>query len=254
MTTSDLTLLKIGGAELQDGPVLDCLVEALVQLVGQHQLIVVHGGGRDIADLQKRLGIAPSFIDGLRITDDDSLWIAEMALSGTVNKRLTARLVSRGVRALGLSGVDAGLMRAAKLLHPRGDLGRVGEVTVVDTACLTGLLESGFTPIISPISLGDDGRALNVNADHAALAVASAMQVGEMILLTDVPGVLYRGDLLPSLSVAQANDMIAQGHITGGMIPKVRAALDAVARRVHSARITDLEGLAQGTGTWVTGE
>jgi acetylglutamate kinase len=253
MTTPALTLLKIGGAELQDGPVLDHLVEALIRLLGERQLIVVHGGGRDIADLQKRLGIEPCYLEGLRITDDDCMWIAEMALSGTVNKRLTARLVSRGVRALGLSGVDAGLMRANKLVHPRGDLGRVGEIASVDTACLTGLLGSGFVPIISPISLGSDGRAFNVNADHAALAVASAMQVQEMIFLTDVPGVLYQGELLPRLTAAQANDMIAEEHITGGMIPKVRAALDAVSRRVHSARITDLEGLAHGTGTLVTG-
>ncbi|MFH1086548.1 MAG: acetylglutamate kinase, partial [Chloroflexota bacterium] len=214
---------------------------------------VVHGGGRDIADLQRRLGIEPCYVDGLRVTDDDCLMVAEMALSGTVNKRLTARLVSPGVRAVGLSGVDGGLLRAEKLVHPKGDLGRVGEIKHVDTGFLLGLMAQGLTPIISPISLGADGRAFNVNADHAALAIASALRVREMIFLTDVPGVLYQGALLASLSVAQANDLIAQGHITGGMIPKVRAALEAVARQVGSARITNLEGLARATGTVVVG-
>ena len=249
----DLTLLKIGGAELQEGPVLDALVDALVPLAQVRRLVVVHGGGRDIADLQRRLGIEPCYVDGLRVTDDDCLMVAEMVLSGTVNKRLTARLVSRDVRAVGLSGVDGGLLRADKLAHPKGDLGRVGEIKQVDTAFLHGLLAQGITPIISPISLGEDGRPFNVNADHAALAIASALQVREMIFLTDVPGVLYQGALLPRLTVAQANDLIAQGHITGGMIPKVRAALDAVARQVGSARITNLEGLAQGSGTLVSG-
>lgn len=249
-----LSLIKIGGAELENGPMLDALVAALVPLVRQKPMIIVHGGGSDIARLQERLGLQPTFIDGLRVTDDASMDIAEMVLSGTVNKRLTARLVSQGVRALGLSGVDGGLLRARQLKHPKGDLGRVGEITHVDTACLYDLLSQGFTPVISPISLGEDGRPYNVNADHAALAIASALRVGEMIFLTNVPGVLREGHLIPELTAEQASEMIETGIITGGMIPKVRSALAAIEGGVGAARITDLAGLAANTGTRVLGQ
>jgi len=244
-------LIKIGGAELEDGPVLERLVEALAPLAQARPLIIVHGGGGDIARLQQRLGLEPAFVDGLRVTDEASMEVAEMVLSGIVNKRLTARLVGRGVRALGISGVDAGLLRARQLRHPAGDLGRVGEVTAVDIECLRALVAEGFTPVVSPISLGDDWRPFNVNADHAALAVAAALHVPEMIFLTNVPGVLQDGAVVPELPARQAQEMIATGVINGGMIPKVRSALAAIEAGVGAARITDLAGLGAGTGTRV---
>lgn len=247
------TLVKVGGAELKEGPDLDVLVAALEDLAKHGPLVVVHGGGSEIADLQKRLGLQPRVIEGLRVTDDASLRVAEMVLSGAVNKRLVARLVVCGVRAIGLSGVDSGILRAQRLRHPAGDLGRVGEITAVDTQSVLDLLSLGFTPIISPISLGEDGRPYNVNADHAALAVASALGVSEMVFLTDVPGVLSDGRVLTELTISQAENMIAQGQITGGMIPKVRAALQAVGRGVAAARITNLAGLGHTSGTRVIG-
>ena len=247
-------LIKIGGAELENGPILGTLVDALVPLLQQKPMVIVHGGGSDIARLQERLGLEPCFVDGLRVTDNACMDVAEMVLSGAVNKRLTARLVQRGVRAIGLSGVDGGLLRAKKLAHPKGDLGRVGEITAVDAACLQDLIAHGFTPVISPISLGDDGCPFNVNADHAALAIASALRVPEMILLTNVPGVLNEGTLLPELSAQQAVQMIEAGTIFGGMIPKVQSALAAIDVGVGSACITDLAGLAAHTGTWVFGQ
>lgn len=246
-----LTLLKVGGAELQDGPALNQLVSALAQLKAERDLIVVHGGRADIAKLQRRLNLEPCFIEGLRVTDEECLWVAEMVLSGAVNKRLTARLVTQGVRALGLSGVDGGLLRARRLLHPQGDLGRVGEITQVNTSCLTDLLSQGFMPVVSPISLGVDGRPFNVNADHAALAIASALRVAEMIFLTDVPGVMRDGAVLPRLTANEAGRLIETGHITGGMIPKVNSALQAIESGVGTARITNLAGLAADSGTWV---
>lgn len=245
------TALKIGGAELAEGPILDELVESLVGLAHECPLVIVHGGGGEIADLQKRLGLEPTFVDGLRVTDAESLRVAQMVLSGLVNKRLTARLVSRGVRALGMSGVDGGVLQARRLQHPSGDLGYVGEITGVDVDCLTNLLGLGFTPVLSPISLGENGTVYNVNADHAALAVAGALRAAELIFLTDVPGVRYGDTLLPRLTVQAAEEYIAAGVITGGMIPKVRSALQAVARGVAGARITNLAGLAAGTGTVV---
>ncbi len=247
-------LIKIGGAELENGPILDTLVEALVPLLQQRPMVIVHGGGSDIARLQERLGLEPCFVDGLRVTDDACMDVAEMVLSGSVNKRLTARLVQRGVRAIGLSGVDGGLLRAKKLAHPKGDLGRVGEITAVDAACLRDLIAHGFTPVISPISLGEDGCPFNVNADHAALAIASALKAPEMIFLTNVPGVLDNGALLPELSAQQAMRMIDTGVIFGGMIPKVQSALAAIEVGVGAACITDLAGLAARSGTWLSGQ
>jgi acetylglutamate kinase len=247
-------LIKVGGAELKEGPELAELVGVIARLVAEAGVIVVHGGGAEIADLQQRLGIEPHFVDGLRVTDEKSLWVAEMVLSGTVNKRLTACLVTHGVRALGLSGVDAGLLRAQRLRHPKGDLGRVGEITEVHTDYLADLLSLGFTPVISPISLGTDGQPFNVNADHAALAIASALRVDEAFFLTDVPGVLCDGAVLPELSALEAQRLIDTGTITGGMIPKVRSALRAIEGGVGAVWITNLAGLAKGSGTQVRAE
>ena len=255
---SEITLLKVGGAELQDGPELEALADGITRLVKRTRLLVVHGGGPEIAQWQERLGLEPRFVEGLRVTDDASLQVAEMVLSGAVNKRLTARLVQRGVRAIGLSGVDGGLLRATRLVHPQGDLGRVGEIQSVDAPFLVDLLERGFTPVISPISLGEDGRALNVNADHAATAIGSALGVAEAVFLTNVPGVLgvgtnaKEGVVLARLDADQARQLIEGGQITGGMIPKVRSALRAVEQGIAAVRITNLAGLAAGTGTSVT--
>ena len=244
-----LTLVKLGGAQLKDGPDLEALVDVLARLAAERQLILVHGGGPEIAELQKRLGVEPRYLDGLRCTDEESLWVAEMVLSGSVNKRLTARLVNRGVKAIGLSGVDGGLLRAVRMTCPKGDLGHVGEITDVDVSLLSKLLGDGFTPIVSPISLGADGRSLNVNADHAALAIASALRVDEIVFLTDVPGVIDAGVLLEELDADQARRLIDAGGVTGGMIPKVRSALRAIESGVRAARITGLSELADGGGT-----
>lgn len=246
-----VTLLKIGGAELQAGEPIAALTAAVAPLARETSLVIVHGGGNDIARLQQRLGLEPRFIEGLRVTDDESLWAAEMALSGSVNKRLVAHLVQARVRALGLSGVDAGLLIANKLEHSGGDLGHVGTIRFVNTECLLDLLRLGFTPVVSPISLGCDGSVYNVNADHAALAVACALGVNEMIMLTNVPGVLLDGAVVPELRQAEAEAQIASGAISGGMIPKVRSALEAVQAGVARVRITDLAGLAAGAGTAV---
>lgn len=249
MLQKALTLLKVGGAELEEGPQLDTLASILAQLVAECELIVVHGGGPEIVELQQRLGLTPRFIEGLRVTDEQSLRVAEMVLSGAVNKRLTARLVHRGVKALGLSGVDAGLLQARVLKHPQGDLGHVGEIVQVRVDILRQLLSKGFTPVISPISLGPDGHPLNVNADHAALAIAGALKVAEAIFLTDVPGVMCDGRVLPTLEAEEAERLITEGQITGGMIPKVRAALQAIEQGVGAVRITNLAGFAESSGT-----
>jgi len=245
----DIIVLKIGGNEIDDEAFLAGLVEALGALRRVARPVLVHGGGKEIAQLQKALGLEPRFVEGLRVTDEASLRVAEMVLSGAVNKRLVGRLIAGGIPALGLSGVDGGLLRARKMEHPAGDLGWVGEVTAVDASLVHLLLERGLVPVISPISLGLDGRTYNINADQAAVALAKALGAGSLAFVTNVPGVLAEGRVMPRLSVAEAEDWVAQGVISGGMVPKVRAALSVVAAGVPEARIVDLAGLRTGGGT-----
>ncbi|MGC9360359.1 MAG: acetylglutamate kinase [Anaerolineae bacterium] len=244
-------VIKIGGAELADGPVLDRLVGLLGTLHSSSPVALVHGGGPEIASLQRRLGLEPRYVDGLRITDDKGLAVAEMVLSGAINKRLVARLVATGTPAIGLSGVDGGLFRAKPLTHGRIDLGRVGQIEHVDVSYIKLVLGQGLLPVISPISLGSDGRALNVNADHAALALARALCAQELAFVTDTPGVMQDGHVIAEIHEDLAESLILEGVITGGMVPKVRSALEALDAGVGRVRITNLDGLAAEGGTLI---
>lgn len=241
-------VIKVGGNELDNLDFMEGFVAAVAALQDQG-VVIVHGGGKGIGRLQKQLGLEPCFVEGLRVTDAPSLEVAQMVLSGQVNKRLVARLVAGGVPAMGLSGVDGGLLRVEKLHHPSGDLGLVGRIVAVNTGLLAGLLGQSLVPVISPISLGLDGQTYNVNADHAALAVAQAMRAKTAVFVTNVPGVLSDSQVIPSIVAHQAETLIGQGVIAGGMIPKVRSALEAVAGGVGQAVITNLEGLQAGSGT-----
>lgn len=246
-----LCVIKVGGAELVDGPALERSVELLRSLHARSSVALVHGGGPEIAALQQRLGLQPRYVDGLRVTDDEAMTVAEMVLSGMVNKRLVARLVAAGTPAVGLSGVDAGLFRAAPLRHGQVELGRVGQIHEVNVPFLQVLLERRMLPVISPISLGLDGRTLNVNADHAALALARAMQAEELVFVTDTPGVLHDGQVIPEIDEDMAESLIIEGVITGGMVPKVRSALEALAEGVGRVRITNLDELQRNGGTCI---
>ncbi|MHB9034767.1 MAG: acetylglutamate kinase, partial [Anaerolineae bacterium] len=198
------TLLKVGGAELVPGESLDKLVDVVARLSREKRLIVVHGGGPEIARWQEKVGLEPKTVDGLRVTDEASLEVAEMVLSGLVNKRLVGKLVALGVQAVGLSGVDAGLLWATRIQAHSGSLGLVGEINAVNTVLLNQLLDAGYVPVISPISTGKSDLTLNVNADHAALAIARAVKAAEALFLTNVPGVLDGGRLRPTLSSCTA--------------------------------------------------
>lgn len=246
---SDVIVLKIGGNEVEDEGFLAGLAEAVLSLRARVTPLLVHGGGKEIARLQQALGIEPRFVEGLRVTDQASLAVAEMVLSGAVNKRLVALFVSWGIPAIGLSGVDAGLLRARRMQHSAGDLGYVGEIVEVRADILQPLLAQGVVPVVSPISLGLDGQRYNVNADHAAMALAKAVQARSLFFVTNVPGVLAEGRIVERLTAAQAEEWIAQGIISGGMVPKVRSALEVVAHGVPEVRIVDLMGLATGGGT-----
>lgn len=239
-------VIKVGGNDLEGPDFVAGLARAVARL--EAPAVIVHGGGREISALQSQLGLAPRYVDGMRVTDPESLAVAEMVLSGRVNKRLVAALLKAGVDAIGVSGVDRGLIRVEKMDHPGGDLGRVGRVVAVRGTVLMEFLEAGVTPVISPISLGPDG-AYNVNADHAAGAIALAIGASAVTFITNVPGVLVGAQVASSLTAVQAEQLIQTGVIHGGMVPKTHAALQVVAGGVPRAVITDLGGLAGGVGT-----
>ncbi|MCC6612085.1 MAG: acetylglutamate kinase [Anaerolineae bacterium] len=239
-------VVKVSGHELDDARFLADFASTIAALT--EPTIVVHGGGREITELQQKMGIEPRYADGLRITDADSLALVEMVLCGVVNTRLVRLLVNSGVDALGMSGVDRGIVRATKMQHPDHDMGFTGVVDDVRGDILRELLAAGITPVIAPICLGDDS-AYNVNADHVAGAVAAAVDADRVVFLTNVPGVLVDDAVVPSLTPSACEAFIKDGTIFGGMIPKVRTALSALDHGVKHAVITNLDGLRIGGGT-----
>lgn len=251
--TSPPILLKVGGNEIDDDGFLAGFVAAVAELRRQAPVVIVHGGGKEIGDLHRRLDVPFEFVEGLRVTTADSLRLVEMVLSGLVNTRLTRWLVNAGVPALGVSGVDLGIVRVEPL-RPNGvNIGFVGRIVDVQADPVRRWLAEGVTPVISPISLGLDGLSYNVNADQVAAAVAAAIQASRLVFVSNVPGVLLDGAVAPRLTIDQVEAHIAGGQIFGGMIPKVRAAIEAVQAGAPAAVITNLAGLAAGGGT-VIGE
>lgn len=244
-------VIKIGGNEMNTPGFLEELARQIGELSAAtgDALMVVHGGGQEIATLQSRLGIEPIKIDGLRVTDAESLAVAQMVLSGHTNKAIVRAFLAAGLDAVGFSGVDGGLLRCRKKQHPVADLGLVGEIMSVRTGFLRHFADQGLIPIISPISLGEDGQTYNVNADEAAGAIARALPADVLDFVSNVPGVLRDGQTVARLTAGEAEALIEAGVINGGMIPKVRAALDALARGVAQVRIVNLAGLGGGGGT-----
>ncbi|HTS90858.1 MAG TPA: acetylglutamate kinase [Stellaceae bacterium] len=212
--------------------------------------IVVHGGGPQIGQMLERLKIKSSFIDGLRVTDRATVDIVEMVLSGSINKQIVGAINGAGGYAIGLSGKDAGLIRATRLRRTKVDpdshiervldLGFVGEPAAINTTVLETLRNSAIIPVIAPIGVGENGETFNINADTAAGAVAGAVSASRFLLLTDVAGVLDKSKtLIPELSAEQARALIADGTIAGGMIPKVETCLQAIDGGVEAAVILD---------------
>ncbi len=244
-----ILVLKIGGNQVEDEAFLAGFVSTVVGLLVDHAVIVVHGGGKEIAELHGQLGVSFETVEGLRATSVESLRLVEMVLNGTVNTRLVRSLVNGGVDAIGLSGVDMGLVRVAPLAVNGRSLGRVGAVQAVNGEALLQLLDLGLVPVISPVSLGEDGLVYNVNADHVAAGVAKAVEAVRLVFVSNVPGVQVTGRTMRALTLQQIEGLIADGHITGGMIPKVRSATEAVLSGVYQAVITDLRGLSNDSGT-----
>ncbi|MBN8591053.1 MAG: acetylglutamate kinase [Anaerolineae bacterium] len=245
-------LIKVSGHELDDAAYLAEFAAIIKGL--NAPVIIVHGGGAEITGLQKQFGIEPRYADGLRITDADSLRVVEMILCGTVNKRLVRVLTNAGLDALGLSGVDRGLVRAEKMPHPSQDMGFTGQIVRVRGEVITDLLAQGVTPVVAPVC-GGEANNFNVNADHVAGAIAKAVGAARVVFLTNVEGVLVGSPaaVVPTLTPAQTQALIDDGTIFGGMIPKVQTALGALAGGVRQAVITNLKGLQAGGGTVFAG-
>lgn len=246
-----MRVIKIGGNELSDPGFVTILASTIAKMKGDtaEPVIIVHGGGRAIAGLQAQLGLEEFKVDGLRVTDLESLSVAQMVLSGHINKIVVKALLAAGLDALGISGVDGAVLRCHKKQHPTVDLGYVGEIVQVRAELLQQLAAMGITTVLSPISLGLDGLTYNVNADEAASAVALSIEAKQLDFVSNVPGVLLNGSVIPHLSSMETKHLIAAGTISGGMIPKVHAALEAVQLGVAQTRIVDLAGLAADGGT-----
>ena len=244
-------VIKYGGnamesEELKTGFARDIV---LMKAVGINP-VVVHGGGPQIADLLKRLNIESRFVEGMRVTDGQTMDVVEMVLGGQVNKDIVNLINSHGGSAIGLTGKDARLIRARKLkvTHQGADMqqpeiidiGQVGEVESVNTDLLHMLVKGDFIPVIAPIGVGPKGESYNINADLVAGKVAEALHAEKLILLTNIAGLMDKqGNILTGLNTAQVDDLIADGTIYGGMLPKIRCALDAVQGGVNSAHIID---------------
>ncbi len=249
-------VVKVGG-RVQGNPDL-ALQIAEVWDAQTRSLVLVHGGGDEVSALQQAFGIKAEFVNGRRVTSVQDIELVRMGLSGSANKRLVSALVREGVRAVGISGEDASLIAATPI--DAATLGHVGEVQRVNVSLLLHLLDGGYLPVISPVSRNiglELGPTLNVNADDAAAAIAVALEARELLLISDVPGILDGDRVLGALTAAAAADLVARGTAGGGMAAKVNAALTAVRGGVPKVRVGDLSALAdpaRGTTITMTGE
>ena len=243
-------VIKYGGAaqvkdELKESFAKDIVILNFIGI----RTAVVHGGGPKISAIMEKMGKKPQFIQGQRVTDEETMDIVEMVLGGHVNKEIVSLINNQGGKAVGLSGKDGGLIKAKKKIIKKSaetgveeiiDLGLVGEVTHVDPDILITLKKDGFIPVISPVGVGQKGETLNINADYVAASVASALKAEKLILLTDVPGIIGKDNrIVSTLTKQKIKKLIENGTITGGMLPKVQACLKAIEGGVSKTHIID---------------
>jgi acetylglutamate kinase len=241
-------VIKYGGNAMTDPKLKDCFARdvVLLKLVGMNP-VVVHGGGPQIDDLLKRVGKQGVFIQGMRVTDAETMDIVEMVLGGQVNKEIVNLINRHGGKAVGLTGQDGNFIRAKKLLMPNKDkpeelidIGQVGEITSIDPSIISFLDTGDFIPVIAPIGVGPDGDTFNINADVVAGKVAEILGAEKLVLLTNTPGVLDKaGKLLTGVTPKDIDGMVADGTLSGGMLPKIGSALDAARSGVRSVHIID---------------
>ncbi|MEN6350646.1 MAG: acetylglutamate kinase [Syntrophomonas sp.] len=236
-------VIKYGGAAMTDCELKKKVMQdiVLMKYVGMHP-IVVHGGGPEINSMLSRLNIKSEFINGLRVTDEDTMEVVEMVLGGKVNKEIVAGLNASGGKAIGISGKDGNLIEAAAL-DPEGKMGFVGKVQQVNPQIIETVIENGYIPVIAPIGMGSGQESYNINADLVAAAIAVAMKADKLVLLTDVPGLLMdpkdSDSLISILRVSEVEDYIKKGIIAGGMAPKVQCCVEAVTGGVGRTHIID---------------
>ena len=238
-----IIVVKYGGSAMTDENLKKNVIEdvVLLKLVG-FKPVIVHGGGKDISGWLKKVGKVSEFKKGLRVTDEDTMEVAEMVLN-KVNKELVSLIQTLGVKAVGVSGKDAGLLQVTRKTADGEDIGFVGEVCDVNPKLIYDLLEKDFLPVICPVGADASYHSYNVNADEAASAIAEALGAEKLAFLTDIEGVLYDKDdpdsLISRLTVSQAEQMIADGHAGGGMIPKLQNCIDAINNNVSRVHILD---------------
>lgn len=249
--TNKTIVVKFGGNAMIDEELENSFARdiVLMKLVGMNP-VVVHGGGPQIGDLLKRLNIQSEFVDGMRVTDSQTMDVVEMVLGGTVNKQIVSLINRNGGQAIGITGKDGQLIHARKLKVNRTtpgmtepeiiDIGLVGEVASINKSVIDMLINSDFIPVIAPIGVGPDGATYNINADLVAGKIAEVLQAEKLMLLTNIAGLLDKGgNILTGLSTKQVDALIDDGTIYGGMLPKIGCALDAVKNGVTSAHIID---------------
>ena len=259
LAAGELLVVKLGGAAADRQPSLSAFMRELAVLVeAGARVVLVHGGGAEVSSLSRRVGLQPRFRDGVRLTTPEEMPYVDMVLCGAVNKRLVRMLGAAGVPAVGLSGSDGRMFTGTPLAgaEAAADGNRTAEVAQVDIRLPRLLIEHGYLPVVAPTSVQPPGRAVNINADSVALRLAPALAADRLLFLSDVPGILKDGAVIAALTPEQAGAEIAAGTISGGMIPKVKAALHALTqgvRRVVIGQFTapgDLGGLLTGaTGT-----
>lgn len=234
-------VVKYGGNAMIDEKLKSQVMEdiVLLWLVGV-KIVLVHGGGPEISDLMARLGKKPEFVDGLRVTDKETVDIVQMVLAGKVNKTLVNLLECNGGKAMGISGIDGRLIEAVAK-DPR--LGYVGKITNVNIAPINDLLEKGYIPVVSTVGCDAEGNSYNINGDTAAAFIAGALHAENMIMMTDIAGILRDRDdpdtLIPQVTVDEAKKLITQGIVSGGMIPKVDCCIEGIERGVRKVIIMD---------------
>lgn len=234
-------VIKYGGSAMTEEKLKRQFAEdiVLMKFVGMHP-VIVHGGGPQISGMMKKLGKEPKFVEGVRVTDPETMSIVEMVLGGVVNKEIVTLINQMGGKGVGLTGKDGRLIQAKHLQNSGDNMGQVGEVATIDPKILETLDKGRFIPVISPVAADDTGKSYNINADLVAGSLASALSAEKLLILTDVPGILNKdGSLFPSLSKKEVQDLIQEGVISSGMRPKVGAAVSSVEKGVHKAHIID---------------
>lgn len=263
-----MRVIKISGHNLNDEAYVDRFAQAVAEIAKSEPVIIINGGGASIGELQAAFDIKERKIQGLRVTDEQSLKITEMVMSGSANKQVVRGLRRAGLNAMGLSGIDGGIMTAQKkILPPRvpnpdqripfpfnkplpeDDLGFVGDIVSIDADGMKKLMDLGYTLVLSPVSCDEEGQHYNINADDAATAVAQGLAADQLDFVSIVPGVKFNltdEAIIPILTPPEAANLIRKGSIQGGMIPKVNAALEGLEKGIEQVRIVDLDSMSDG--------